>query len=438
MSEFLWKVFEIGVNLLESFVIIHFICAFMNHNFKSNKGKIVYIIGVLVDFFAVTIMNHYTIYEGILGILYVIVYFIFSLFFLNGTLLEKIFSVCLANLVVICISSFVTNIVSTVLRNNLSLIYEQLSTARICSIIVVQVLIICVYDLIIKFKFVSLNKSEWRLVLSVLGISSVSLAFIHITLIYVDLEIYFAELIMLAEFGIILLNIVCFYMTYSLSKSNSETEELRMLRQQEEYRTQYAEEIKNQYEEIRRMRHDMKQNFAVISALHNEGKYDEAKEYIDKISENLAKFDMIIDVENDFLNAILNFKLSIAQKRGIAVVCDSVSSIDGIEDIDLCNIIGNILDNAIEAAEKCDKGMIEVSIRSDENKIHILIANSIGSSVLTRNQELKSTKKDGFCHGYGVKTIKSIAEKYNGFARFNEEGKTFYCQAVMYKNNSGL
>ena len=206
-----------------------------------------------------------------------------------------------------------------------------------------------------------------------------------------------------------------------------------MLQQQEEYRISYAENIKTQYEEIRRMRHDMKQNFAVISALCRECKYDEVNEFMGKISENLEKIEMVIDVHNDFINAILNSKLLIASEYGIRVICAASNNINGIEDIDLCNLLGNILDNAIEAAKHCPNGYIEVSIRSDENMILVIVANTIVESVMKRNKELKSTKKNADRHGYGVKTINSIAEKYSGTANFYEEGEMFYCQVMMYK-----
>lgn len=142
---------------------------------------------------------------------------------------------------------------------------------------------------------------------------------------------------------------------------------------------------------------------------------------------------MTIDVHNDFLNAILNSKLLIASEQGIRVICASSSSIDGVDDIELCNLLGNILDNAIEAAKHCPNGYIEVSIRSDENMVLVIVANTIIGSVIKRNSELKSTKKNADRHGYGVKTIRSIAEKYNGTASFYEEGNMFYCQVMMYK-----
>ena len=92
-----------------------------------------------------------------------------------------------------------------------------------------------------------------------------------------------------------------------------------------------------------------------------------------------------------------------------------------------------MLDNAIEAAQKCDNSFVEVSVNSDEDKIHVIISNSIKEPVLKNNIDLQSTKYDNNIHGYGVKTIKSIAKKYNGIANFYEDKNIFYCQVLMYK-----
>ena len=434
MSDLLWKVFEISVSLFESFVVIHFICAFLQHDFKTIKGKTIYLLGVLADFISVTVTNYLTEYEGICGVIYVLIYFLYSLFFLKGSLANKLFAASMANIVLVCTGSLVSGIMSAVFQSDFSQIYKQSSFDRIESMIINQAILVCIYNLILKYKVSIIKKKEWNLILSILAISFVSMAFLHFTLININIDINYTRMLIAAEFGIIILNIVCFYMTYEMSRSNAEAEKFRIQRQQDEFRIAYAENIREWYEEIRRMRHDMKQNFSVIAALYNEGKYNEAGEYAQSISDNLSNIDIIVDVKNVFINAILNAKLSIAKEYGIQVICTASSNINGIDDVDLCNLLGNMLDNALEAAKKCVDGYIEVSIYSDDDKILVIISNSISQSVLATNKELLSIKRDSGCHGYGVKTIRSIAQKYNGTASFYEDGNMFYCQVLMYKS----
>lgn len=433
MTDVLWKAFELLVSFLECYVVIHFICAFLNHDFKTTKGIIIYFIGVIIDFSCVNILNLITVYEGVLGIIYILIYYLYAIVFLKGSKIKKMFASVTAIIVLVGVGAGVSGFISVLFNRELSILYGQKIVERIYSIILIQTMLVIVYDIILKFSAASLKKKEWGLIISILSISFLAVALIHAVLINIENAFMHSDMLIISEIGIIVLVIVSFYMTYSLSRTNAEAEKLRIIRQQEEYRISYAKNVKEQYEEMHRMRHDMKQNLEVISALYREHKYDEANTFVNRVSGNLEKIGMTIDVHNDFLNAILNSKLLIASEQGIRVICASSSSIEGIDDIDLCNLLGNILDNAIEAAKYCNNGYIEVTIRSDENMVLVIVANTVVGSVIKINSELKSTKKNTDRHGYGVKTIRSIAEKYNGTASFYEEGNMFYCQVMMYK-----
>ena len=123
--------------------------------------------------------------------------------------------------------------------------------------------------------------------------------------------------------------------------------------------------------------------------------------------------------------------------RSINIICSIENDISGVEDIDLCNLIGNLLDNAICAAEKCDldSRLIEVRISSAGSKLVMIVKNSIRDSVLKENPNLKSTKPNSAEHGFGIKTIKYIAAKYNGEFDFYEEDLIFIIRVELHKEN---
>lgn len=430
MFDFLWTIFELLVTVGQSFIIMHFICSFLGHDYKSFKGKIIYISGAVFFTAMVTLMNHLTIYEGIYGLIYVIEFFVFEMIFLKGSVSKKLFVAVLTNIILVCVNALVSDSISSAFREDISQIYTEKKLSRFLMILIVNILYVYIFEIILKLtakREFMLKSKEWILIVSVFGASFVSIAFIHMA------QLSDTKLLLIAELGIIIVNVICFYMISALSKSNKETTELKLYRQQQEYRLQYAENIKNQYEEIRRLRHDMKQNFAVINALQKEQKYAEAVEYTNKCTDKLSRFEDLIDVGNDFVNAILNTKLSLAKENDIEVICSASKNIAGIEDIDLCNLFGNMLDNAIEACEKCIETakVIEIQIVSDEYKLLITVSNTVSAPVLIR--ELKTDKPDSEMHGFGIKTIKSIAKKYNGIVDFYEENNLFNCQVLLYK-----
>lgn len=441
MTEFLWNIFELAVTFFEEFVIIHFICSFLGHDFSTPKGKIIYVSGSLVGVVIVTFLTHYIYNDMWLGAAYMAYWLLFALLFLKGKLIIKLFAVLLANVIIFFSSSVISSSISAIFKSEISALLYQNSYIRILMVVMIQLCIFYVCSLILKLvhkDLLQLKKNEWFLIISVFVISFFSLILIRLSMININTDtdslVYVFAPLLAAEIGIVALNSMCLYMTIELSEGNRSAEEFKLKTQQYEHSIQYAETIRSQYDEMRSMRHDMKQHFAVIRQLQLDGKIDEAIRYIDSCVESVAGHEMFIDVGDVFINAILNSKLSIAKSKGIDVMCCAGSDVSGINAYDLCNLLGNMLDNAIESAQNVSDGkFIEVTIEADDFKFNICVSNSIAKSVLAPNKDLKTTKSDSKTHGLGIKTIRSLAKKYNGNADFYEEGLIFYCHVILYR-----
>ncbi len=439
MSDPFWTVFEFAINIYQAFLIMHFICSSFNYNYHSTKGKVVFALGGLCNAVLITFFSTVTIYEGLLGIIYSIYYLVFSLLLLKGSVLKKLFISVFTNLCVIGISSAVTSIVSAVFKDNIDNIYNTNSTSRFLTIVIVQALLTYLLTVILHFtkdKVNSLKSKEWGLIISILGISFVTFSAIHLTAISNN-SMNGNLLLMTAELGIILINMACWYITVNLSNSNKHKEELLVLNKQNEYSHQYALTVKKQYEQTCRLRHDMKQYCTVLDGLIADKKYDEARAFISKNYKTISHSEVVVDVGNDFINSILNGKLTLAKSLGIDVICSAEKDLSGIDSVDLCNLIGNLLDNAIEAAQNCEpeKRSIELNISSSGSRLIITVRNSISHSILKENPELATTKAERAEHGFGIKTIKFISDKYGGTTDFYEENLTFVCQITTFKNS---
>ena len=434
----LWTGFEFFITVFEAFVIMHFVCAFFDHSFSSKKGRIIYICASVCYAFMVLTINSITSYEGWIGVVYSIYILAFSLIFLRGKLLTKILISILTDICLISVSTFSVNLMSVVFKSNVDAIYSEKTLSRFLMIIIDQLILFYVFAVFLRiFKKSKMNfgKKEWTFIITIFAASFLSIAAIQITLQKNDLSEQYIGILMVAELGLILINIICFFMMSILNNSHKAAEELSILKQQDEIRKQYAENVKYRYEEIRRIRHDMKQSYTVLETLLSENRTEEAIDYIRSGRSAIAQTEVLVDVGNDFVNSILNSKLSTAKQLGIEVICSSVKDISGIEAVDLCTLLGNMLDNAIEAAQQCppEKSLIEVKITSSEGKLVIQVTNSIKCSVLNENSELKSTKQNPSEHGFGVKSIRLIAEKYSGTAKYFEEDDTLSCRVILYR-----
>ena len=439
MKDFLWNTFEIFANFLEAFIIFYFVCGLLKHDFKTPKGKLVFVVGVVLKAVMTTLVNRITLYDWWIGCLNILGWFAISCVLLRGEVTFKLYAAAITGVVSLVSGNFVTAVLSVKLNSAPEELFAMQSVYRIIGVLMCQALNLLLYSFILKFvdkSILAMKKKEWVLIISVLLISTLSFGVIQTALNEAKLSEETTLMLMMCEIGLFALNIICLYITVSLNNSNRVTEELKLKEQQFKHDVQYAENIRSQYQEIRHIRHDIKQQLTTVSGLQSAGKYDEAQKYISQVTSGIDRIEMFMDVGNDFVNAILNSKLSIAKSKGVEVLCNFSGKVDGINEYDLCNLIGNVLDNAIEAAEgTVDNAVVEVSLFSDKHKMIFTVSNSISKSVLNSNPELNTTKDKHEPHGFGVKTIKAIAAKYDGNVDFYEENLIFFCRVLLCKQH---
>lgn len=431
-----WSIFEIIVTVFEAFISMHFVLNFQKYNYNTTLTKLKYIISSIGMALIVIVINYFIDFEGILGLIYMAYFFIVSLFVADSKIYMKMLAAAIGNLVLLVVSSTVLNIVSSAFSKPLEALYTENSAMRFFSVIIVQLLIVFIYDVILKLvrkDELNLNIREWLLVLSVFVMSFAAFGLIQTAA--VNNSDYNPFLLLAAEICIMLNILVCFYMTVLMSKKQKQSEQLKLLSQQNIFRAKYADNIKKQYDDIHRIRHDMKQAYEVIITLLKDDKTDEVISFIQKNMNLLVSSEVIVDVGNNFVNAILNTKLSSAKQHGIKLLCSVDKNALRIDEIDLCNLLGNMLDNAIEACLKCreDARTIEITIKALENQYFIEVANSVANDVLEMNKALKTTKPNADNHGYGISSIREIAKKYNGDVQFFQQANIFRCDIILMK-----
>lgn len=433
----LWTCLELSANLFDSFLCIHFIITSFNGKCKVLNSKTVHLIGIISVTVITTFFNYITVFEGILGIAYAALFLIFSIIFLRGTFWKKIFISVLTNICLISTAAISGNLILAIFKDAPAQIYTKLDFDRFIFMIIglaIRAYIFALMQRFTKAKDYYLKAREWTLILSVLGISFFLIAMLQTIILYSKIN---PGLHMSVELGIIIINILCLSITVKLNETHIKEEELLIEKKQSEYNREYARNVKEQYEQTRRIRHDIKQYAVTLLSFIQEKKFDAAEELVKEQVLDISRDETIIRVDNDFVNAILNTKLTFAKSQGINVFCSVENGISDIEGADLCNLLGNLLDNAITASEKCDKELqlIEVNISTLGRRLIVIVKNSIHSSVLKNNPKLGSTKKNPEEHGFGIKTIKYIAEKYNGTTDFYEEGMMFISRIELYKKS---
>lgn len=195
----------------------------------------------------------------------------------------------------------------------------------------------------------------------------------------------------------------------------------------------HYEEVDNMYKQTRGWRHDYHNHIQTMKAYLEMGKTKELGAYLNKLDKDLTTVDTVIKTGNTKIDAALNSKISLAKKKGIRVEAKAIVPKDiSISEVDLSLIIGNLMDNAMEACMKMkeeEKRFIRIYVDILKGQLYIYIMNSVGDCLKKAGGKYLSTK-DGN-HGFGLMRLDNIVKKYNGYLNRQDETDVFVTEIML-------
>ena len=196
---------------------------------------------------------------------------------------------------------------------------------------------------------------------------------------------------------------------------------------------QQMDEIENIYMTMRGWRHDYHNHLQSLKGYLSLNKVDQMKNYLNELETDLDSIDTLYHSGNLQLDSILNAKLAIAEKGHIRIHCDaSIPPQLHVSDLDLCVILGNLLDNAIESCRKIenpDERFIRVYIGILKKQLYISITNATSETVKQRTDHYFTTKRGD--HGHGLKRVDQVVKKYDGYLNRQNEPGVFATEIVL-------
>lgn len=193
----------------------------------------------------------------------------------------------------------------------------------------------------------------------------------------------------------------------------------------------HLEEVRSIHSEMRGFKHDFRHHLLTLRGQLEAGEVDRALAYIDELDDKLSKTDTLLKTGNVSADAILSAKLAGAKAAGISVsVKAAIPDNLKISDVDLSIVLGNLLENAIEAAQMShgDK-FIRLYIAPKGNMLYFSMLNSSGKK-LAKKGGLFATAKKGF-HGFGLRRARAIIEEHGGWIKYNSEDDAFTTEFLV-------
>ena len=284
------------------------------------------------------------------------------------------------------------------------------------------------YRKINKQSYKSLDKQEVVILYLPLIISFI--CFLIILRTVLDIDNFEKE-----HFSILLVAFACTLVIYTLIHMifyeryihyRNENQELLMLKQKDALKYEYYRNRIESYENMRILYHDLKNHILVSN-------YDSS--YLEKAKVAILKFEKVFDTGCDILNILLWEKNNEAEKMDIGFECvvDNVD-LSFMDDMDVSALFGNMLDNAIESAEKQQekqKRLIWLYVTREKQFVRIRTENYCDEKIHFKNGMPVTMKKDRRLHGYGMKSIKSTVEKYHGSVVAAQENNWFELKILL-------
>ncbi len=211
------------------------------------------------------------------------------------------------------------------------------------------------------------------------------------------------------------------------------TVDRKIARYQNDLVEKHFEEVDNMYRQTRGWRHDFKNHVQTMRAYLEMDEIGKLREYLNNLTEDYETVDTVLKTGNIMIDAILNSKISVLKNRGIRVDATAIVSKElAVSDVDLSVIIGNLLDNAMEACMKLPQEERFVRLYIDEVKdnLYIYVMNAADGTFKRSLKGYLTTKGKGD-HGFGLQRIDKVVKKYKGYRNRQDEGNVFATEILL-------
>ncbi|MFT4146802.1 MAG: GHKL domain-containing protein [Mobilitalea sp.] len=232
-----------------------------------------------------------------------------------------------------------------------------------------------------------------------------------------------------------ILEMMAYYMCYSVASEYSQNVDLMAMQHKAEVDKEVYRFSKQNYEEMSSLRHEIKNHKAYMLSLLQNRDYVKLEEYFQESVVETSDLFQFIDCGNVVINNIINYEITKAKAYGVTIETKiAVPEELPFRETDICSLLSNLLDNAIEACTRQNKRdkIIQFKIWQDNHYLFIKVENPIDDIISKKERlSLKTTKLNSSTHGYGTKVIHMIVERYKGYVKYKIHEEHFVADVML-------
>lgn len=291
-----------------------------------------------------------------------------------------------------------------------------------------------VFILVIE-RFFNVNKTEYISKSSYFNIILILTGSIVLVEVLANVEEEY-EWILVGLSAICLINVSTFFLYDKVNEVFREKVESQVMEEKVLMHENQLELMKQSQENIGSLWHDMKNHLLLLDTYLKDKDYEGASKYIANIEDYMHVPGQYVNSGNHEVDAILNYRLGKAEKMGCRIVTKlKIPDCSFMPAFDLNMILGNLLDNALEALEHVDDKYLSVELTYKKGILLIHINNTFDGTIRHSGGEFLTRKKDRENHGMGLRNVEYIVKKYNGEQNIQTSESMFRISIILYVKN---
>ena len=422
-------IMELSVNLVQTLILTWFISSFFGYK-KEGVVRVIGFVGVwILAFVETSFINAIVVYDGFLSGIVILTYILYAVLFMQGSFWKKVFISILSMAVVFTIGSVNLLTFSFLSGKNIGALIADFDGWRFAIIIIGRLIEYIVFRVIVKVNHdYHLSTKDWMMFIClplltwVTVTMTMNIAIMEETLLP---QMFYISIIML------MISIAIIWFLLKIKQDAEAKMEYRLLKQQHDTMKKTEQNMKALYESTHAVKHDMEKHLLAVKIMAEHGDAAKIFTYVNQIMEECEKnAHKAVFTENDIFNAVMNTRLQICKEKKILIHIQIESGVaNGLKPEIVTVVLGNLLDNAIEAAEQAEEKIIYFKMFCREKHILLSIQNSFDYA--HSDTLLSSTKKNKEVHGFGLKNAKKVIEQENGVLQISVDEEGLFCVEVM-------
>lgn len=411
MTLFFWI-----MEYVASFIEISMCCIFCGTFLKKERlGDRKYLVfaGSVIGAILIILLNRIDIFSYINSILVILIVLFLQLFIYRAKIGRTILLILIYMVILTAVDFMIAYFTALVLDTDAGYLLNTQSFKRVVCILLSKsllVLIVVTLSKLLKKTLVFLKR--YVVIMCIYSIFLLVSLFVMVE-INMDNGNPKMDLFLTIFFIVsIIIELLMFYFVIKTGESYEQKQKTELIEMKNSMLQKSLDETEQAFKLWRNSVHDYKNNILALTRLANDGNIEEIRKYLERENELIDRKMFYIRTGSGVVDTIVNTKQSFAEERGITFVVNAkIPENCVVSELDMANILGNLIDNAIEASISENAPYIDVTIRQDKQFIVMKIINKYSRELSKR---LETTKYQKIFHGIGIGSVRSIVKKYDG------------------------